>query len=103
MPRNLRRKREREFRANSRAAHRRAPAAAQPFCGQAEDRLQRPVEHPQRASVISILWRLGSKELKQYCELSEATKELLKFVMTDLNLGARAYDRILGSPLFSVE
>jgi len=41
--------------------------------------------------------------LKQYCELSEATKELLKFVMTDLNLGARAYDRILGSPLFSVE
>jgi magnesium chelatase family protein len=39
--------------------------------------------------------RMGSKELKQFCELDEATKELLKFAMTDLNLSARAYDRIL--------
>jgi magnesium chelatase family protein len=39
--------------------------------------------------------RMGSKELKQYCELDEATKELLKFAMADLNLSARAYDRIL--------
>jgi magnesium chelatase family protein len=39
--------------------------------------------------------RMGSRELKQYCDLSEQTKELLKFAMTDLNLSARAYDRIL--------
>jgi len=39
--------------------------------------------------------RMGSKELKQFCALDEATKELLKFAMTDLNLSARAYDRIL--------
>jgi magnesium chelatase family protein len=39
--------------------------------------------------------RMGSKELKQFCELDEATKELLKFAMADLNLSARAYDRIL--------
>ena len=39
--------------------------------------------------------RMGTRELKQFCELDEATKELLKFAMTDLNLSARAYDRIL--------
>ena len=39
--------------------------------------------------------RMGSKELKSYCALDEGTMELLKFAMTDLNLSARAYDRIL--------
>jgi magnesium chelatase family protein len=39
--------------------------------------------------------RLGTRELKQFCELDEATKELLRNAMADLNLSARAYDRIL--------
>jgi magnesium chelatase family protein len=39
--------------------------------------------------------RMGTRELKEFCELDEATKELLKFAMTDMNLSARAYDRIL--------
>ena len=39
--------------------------------------------------------RMGSRELKQFCELDDTTKDLLKFAMTDLNLSARAYDRIL--------
>jgi magnesium chelatase family protein len=39
--------------------------------------------------------RMGSRELKRFCALSESTMELLKFAMTDLNLSARAYDRIL--------
>lgn len=39
--------------------------------------------------------RMGPKELKTACELDEATKELLRLAMTDLNLSARAYDRIL--------
>jgi magnesium chelatase family protein len=30
-----------------------------------------------------------------YCTLDEPTKELLKQAMTELNLSARAYDRIL--------
>jgi magnesium chelatase family protein len=38
---------------------------------------------------------MGSKELKSYCALDESTMELLKFAMADLNLSARAYDRIL--------
>ena len=39
--------------------------------------------------------RMGTRELKSHCALDEGTKELLKFAMTDLNLSARAYDRIL--------
>jgi len=39
--------------------------------------------------------RMGSRELKQYCALDEPTIELLKFAMADLNLSARAYDRVL--------
>ena len=39
--------------------------------------------------------RMGSRELKQFCVLDEPTKELLKFAMTDMNLSARAYDRIV--------
>ncbi|MBA4149055.1 MAG: YifB family Mg chelatase-like AAA ATPase [Verrucomicrobia bacterium] len=39
--------------------------------------------------------RMGTRELRQSCALDEATNELLKFAMSDLNLSARAYDRIL--------
>ncbi len=39
--------------------------------------------------------RMGTRELKQFCPLEEQTLELLKFAMNDLNLSARAYDRIL--------
>ena len=39
--------------------------------------------------------RMGPKELKAFCALDEATKELLKNAMAELNLSARAYDRIL--------
>jgi magnesium chelatase family protein len=38
---------------------------------------------------------MGTRELKQFCELDEPTKELLKNAMADLNFSARAYDRIL--------
>jgi magnesium chelatase family protein len=38
---------------------------------------------------------MGSRELKTYCAIDDATLELLKFAMSDLNLSARAYDRIL--------
>jgi len=39
--------------------------------------------------------RMGSRELKQYCALDEATRELLNRAMADYSLSARAYDRIL--------
>jgi magnesium chelatase family protein len=39
--------------------------------------------------------RMGSKELKEFCALDDATKQLLQTAMADWNLSARAYDRIL--------
>jgi magnesium chelatase family protein len=39
--------------------------------------------------------RMATKEIKEFCALDEATKELLKNAMADYNLSARAYDRIL--------
>jgi magnesium chelatase family protein len=38
---------------------------------------------------------MGPKELKTFCVLDDATKELLKNAMAELNFSARAYDRIL--------
>ena len=37
----------------------------------------------------------GSRELKQFCTLDGATKELLKNAIVEYNLSAHAYDRIL--------
>ena len=39
--------------------------------------------------------RMGTRELKAFCELDETTRDLLKHAMTEYNLSARAYDRIL--------
>jgi len=39
--------------------------------------------------------RMGTKELKLFCTIDDATKELLNHAMTDMNFSARAYDRIL--------
>ena len=39
--------------------------------------------------------RIGPKELKEFCMLDDATKEMLKMAMTELNFSARAYDRIV--------
>ncbi|MGZ8940344.1 MAG: YifB family Mg chelatase-like AAA ATPase [Limisphaerales bacterium] len=39
--------------------------------------------------------RMGSRELKEFCTISESTLELLKMAMQENNLSARAYDRIL--------
>jgi len=39
--------------------------------------------------------RMGSRELKSFCDLAAAPRELLKHALTEYNLSARAYDRIL--------
>jgi len=39
--------------------------------------------------------RMNARELKQYCRLDPGTLDLLKFAMADLNLSARAFDRVL--------
>src|SRR5439155_10993725 len=44
---------------------------------------------------ISCNARMGTRDLKMWCVLDEATLELLKMAMAELKLSARAYDRIL--------
>ena len=39
--------------------------------------------------------RMGPKELKEFCALDEQAKGMLQMAMSDMNLSARAYDRIL--------
>ncbi|NER16372.1 YifB family Mg chelatase-like AAA ATPase [Spongiivirga citrea] len=39
--------------------------------------------------------QMNTKQIRSYCELSDASKQLLKTAMERLNLSARAYDRIL--------
>ena len=39
--------------------------------------------------------QMNSKQIRKYCVLDEASKQLLKTAMERLNLSARAYDRIL--------
>ena len=56
---------------------------------------QRQIARFKERPKITCNARMGSKELNQFCDLDEPTKELLKFAMSDMNLSARAYDRIL--------
>jgi magnesium chelatase family protein len=56
---------------------------------------QRQQERFKSKPRITCNARMESRELKQHCGLDDATMELLKFAMSDLNLSARAYDRIL--------
>jgi magnesium chelatase family protein len=39
--------------------------------------------------------RMSPKEIKEFCKLDDESQQLLKMAMTELNLSARAYDRIL--------
>src|SRR5205085_59034 len=39
--------------------------------------------------------RMGPRQIKQYCKLSDESQELIRVAMTELKLSARAYDRIL--------
>ncbi len=44
---------------------------------------------------VSCNARMGTRELKEFVAMDEATQTMLKHAMTDMNLSARAYDRIL--------
>jgi len=38
---------------------------------------------------------MGTRQLKQHCKLTQDSQELIRLAMNELNLSARAYDRIL--------
>jgi len=44
---------------------------------------------------ISYNAQIGPKEIERFCQLDEASFNLIKLAMEKLNLSARAYDRIL--------
>jgi magnesium chelatase family protein len=56
---------------------------------------QRQQERFKSKPKITCNARMETRELKQHCVLDDQTMEVLKFAMSDLNLSARAYDRIL--------
>jgi magnesium chelatase family protein len=39
--------------------------------------------------------RMGPRQIKRHCQLSDESQELIRVAMTEPNLSARAYDRIL--------
>jgi magnesium chelatase family protein len=39
--------------------------------------------------------RMATRQLKQHCKLGPDSQELIRVAMSELNLSARAYDRIL--------
>jgi magnesium chelatase family protein len=56
---------------------------------------RRQLERFASKSRITCNARMGSRELKAYCALDETILELLGVAMNNMNLSARAYDRIL--------
>ena len=60
--------------------------------GQARE-LQRGRFH--RDARINCNARMGPRQIKQHCRLTDESQELIRVAMSQLNLSARAYDRIL--------
>ncbi|HUK82604.1 MAG TPA: YifB family Mg chelatase-like AAA ATPase [Verrucomicrobiae bacterium] len=66
--------------------------------GEASERIRERVESArvvQRERYSHSNARLAPKEIKEHCRLDDECQQLLKMAMTELNLSARAYDRIL--------
>ncbi len=66
--------------------------------GEASEQIRARVEDArtvQRQRFAHPNARMSPKEIKAHCPLDEECQELLKMAMTELNLSARAYDRIL--------
>jgi magnesium chelatase family protein len=66
--------------------------------GEPSEKIRQRVESAratQRDRFGHVNARMSPKETKQHCRLDDECQELLKMAMTELNLSARAYDRIL--------
>jgi magnesium chelatase family protein len=49
----------------------------------------------QKDAKVNCNARMATRQLKQHCKLSQDSQELIRVAMNELNLSARAYDRIL--------
>jgi len=56
---------------------------------------QRQQERFRNEVKINCNARMATRQLKQHCKLSPDSQELIRVAMSELNLSARAYDRIL--------
>jgi magnesium chelatase family protein len=66
--------------------------------GESSEKIRSRVESArviQRERFGHVNARMFPREIKQHCGLDDGSQELLKMAMTELNLSARAYDRIL--------
>ena len=63
------------------------------------DRVMRTRERQQERfrndAKVNCNARMATRQLKQHCKLSHDSQELIRVAMSELNLSARAYDRIL--------
>ncbi len=76
------------------AAERRGESSAQVRARVVAARQRQQQRYAGRARVTCNA-RMTDRELRAHCALDETTLEMLKFAMADLQLSARAYDRIL--------
>jgi magnesium chelatase family protein len=44
---------------------------------------------------VNCYARMGPRRIRQHCKLGDESQELVRVAMTELNLSARVYDRIL--------
>ena len=49
----------------------------------------------QKDAKVNCNARMATRQLRQHCKLSQDSQELIRVAMNELNLSARAYDRIL--------
>ena len=66
--------------------------------GESSEKIRPRVESAravQRERLKKTNSRMSPKEIKEFCRLDDESQQLLKMAMTELNLSARAYDRIL--------
>jgi magnesium chelatase family protein len=56
---------------------------------------ERQQERFRNDSKVTCNARMAARLLKQHCKLSQDSKNLIRVAMNELNLSARAYDRIL--------
>ena len=56
---------------------------------------QRQQERFRNDAKVNCNARMATRQLKQHCKLSDDSQELIRVAMSELNLSARAYDRIL--------
>jgi magnesium chelatase family protein len=69
-----------------------ASAAIRTRVGRARERQQTRFRSDKK---INCNARMGPRQIKEHCQLTDESQELIRVAMTELNLSARAYDRIL--------